>query len=59
MVDFWIKFWSVFFFLSLGVFFVLAVVVTVGGFFNILSLFATLVKEHSRPDPEAVEVPEE
>lgn len=46
MLDFWIKTWSVFFFLSLGIFAVLAVTVTIGGFYNILSLFSLLNKEH-------------
>ena len=38
----WVDFWSFFFFLSLVVFACLAVVVTIGGFFNIRSLFKSL-----------------
>lgn len=45
-MDFWIKFWSFFFFLSLGIFAILAVSVTIGGFFNILSLFKNLKAKH-------------
>ncbi|MHC4124546.1 MAG: hypothetical protein ACYSSI_13300 [Planctomycetota bacterium] len=45
-MDFWIKFWSFFLFLSLAIFAVLAVVVTIGGFFNIRSLFKSLSAEH-------------
>ena len=41
----WVKFWSFFFFLSLTVFAGLAVVVTIGGFFNIRSLFKDLKGE--------------
>ncbi|MHC4326124.1 MAG: hypothetical protein ACYSUX_17780 [Planctomycetota bacterium] len=38
----WIKIWTFFFFLSLAVFTCLSVVVTIGGFFNIRSLFKDL-----------------
>ena len=38
----WVKFWSFFFFLSLSLFACLAVVVTIGGFFDIRSLFKDL-----------------
>jgi len=41
----WVKFWSFFFFLSLTVFAGLAVVVTIGGFFNIRSLFKSLKEQ--------------
>ena len=44
-MDFWIKFWSFFFFASLAVFAVLAVVVTIGGFFDIKSLFKSLTAQ--------------
>ena len=40
----WVDIWTFFFFLSLGVFTCLAVVVTIGGFFNIRSLFRDLAK---------------
>lgn len=38
----WIDFWTFFFFASLAVFAGLAVVVSIGGFFNIRSLFRSL-----------------
>ena len=41
----WVNFWSFFFFLSLALFAGLAVVVTIGGFFNIRSLFKSLKEE--------------
>jgi len=46
-MNFWISFWSIFFFASLAIFAGLAVVVTIGGFFNIRSLFKSLTR---RPD---------
>jgi hypothetical protein len=39
---FWIYFWTAFFVTSLVVFAILAVVVSVGGFFDIRSLFKSL-----------------
>ena len=51
----WEKFWSFFFFLSLGLFTCLSIVVTIGGFFDIRSLFKDLseAKERSQsPDGE-------
>ena len=47
-MDFWIKFWTFFFFLSLSIFACLAVVVTIGGFFNIRSLFKSLTAQHEQ-----------
>jgi len=38
----WIKIWTFFFFLSLALFACLSIVVTIGGFFNIKSLFKDL-----------------
>jgi hypothetical protein len=38
----WIKIWTFFFFLSLAIFTCLAVIVTIGGFFNIRSLLKDL-----------------
>ena len=40
----WVSVWTFFFFLSLTIFACLAVVVTIGGFFNIRSLFKDLAK---------------
>ena len=51
-MNFWINFWSVFFFVSLVVFAGLAVVVTIGGFFNIRSLFKSLTAEHEQKSPD-------
>ena len=45
-MNFWVSFWSIFFFVSLVIFAGLAVVVTIGGFFNIRSLLKTLKAEH-------------
>ncbi len=49
----WVKIWSFFFFLSLALFTGLAVVVTIGGFFNIRSLFKDLseAKAKAESDP--------
>jgi len=47
-MSFWIGFWSFFFFLSVGIFAVLAVVVTIGGFFNVRSLFKSLKAGHEK-----------
>jgi uncharacterized protein YpmS len=43
-MSFWIQFWSWFFFISLALFIILAVVVLVGGFLNIRALFKSLTK---------------
>jgi hypothetical protein len=44
-MNFWIQFWSWFFFISLALFVILAVVVLVGGFLNIRALFRSLSKQ--------------
>ena len=44
----WVRIWSFFFFLSLTIFTALAVVVTIGGFFNIRSLFKDLSEAKAR-----------
>jgi len=44
-MDFWVKCWSVFFFISLALFAGLAVSVTIGGFFNIRSMFKKLSRK--------------
>ncbi len=49
-MNFWIYFWSVFFFISLALFITLAAVVLVGGFFNIKSLFRSLSGHKSDAD---------
>ena len=40
----WVKIWSFFFFVSLGVFTLLSIAVTIGGFFDIRSLFKDLLE---------------
>lgn len=52
-MDFWINFWSFFFFASLAIFAVLAVVVTIGGFYNIRSLFKSLTKRAGQNDDQS------
>lgn len=51
-MNFWITFWSIFFFASLVVFAGLAVVVTIGGFFNIRSLFKSLTNRADQHDDQ-------
>ena len=54
-MDFWISLWKIFFFASLAVFAVLAVVVSIGGFFNIRSLFKSLTERAGRDDNSGAE----
>ncbi len=49
-MKFWIDFWTIFFYASLAVFAVLAVVVSIGGFFNIRSLFKSLSQRTEQDD---------
>lgn len=49
-MNFWISFWTVFFVVSLGLFATLAVTVTIGGFFNIRSLFKSLSDRSAESD---------
>lgn len=49
----WVKIWSFFFFLSLTLFTGLAVVVTIGGFFNIRSLFKDLSEAKEKAEKAA------
>jgi hypothetical protein len=49
-MDFWISLWKIFFFASLAVFAGLAVVVSIGGFFNIRSLFKSLTERTEQDD---------
>lgn len=54
-MNFWINLWTLFFFLSLALFGGLAVVVSIGGFFDIRSLFKSLTdragQKNADPDP--------
>ena len=52
-MNLWINFWSFFFFVSLGIFAVLAVVVTIGGFYNIRSLFKSLTNRVEQDDDQS------
>lgn len=49
-MNFWIYFWTGFFFVSLVLFAGLAVVVTIGGFFNIRSLFKSLTERSEQSE---------
>ncbi len=56
-MDFWISLWTIFFFASLALFAGLAVVVSIGGFFNIRSLFKSLSERAEQDDnPRAEDV---
>lgn len=46
----WIKIWTFFFFLSLALFTCLSIVVTIGGFFNIRSLFKDLMAARQKAE---------
>ena len=54
-MNFWIDFWKIFFFASLAAFAVLAVVVSIGGFFNIRSLFKSLSERAEQDDDPRAE----
>ena len=54
-MKFWIDFWAIFFFASLAVFVGLAVVVSIGGFFNIRSLFKSLSERTGQDDDSRAE----
>ena len=54
-MDFWISLWEIFFFVSLALFAGLAVVVSIGGFFNIRSLFKSLSERASQDDDARAE----
>ncbi|MBW7992630.1 MAG: hypothetical protein FVQ84_21795 [Planctomycetes bacterium] len=54
-MNFWINFWTYFFFISLILFAGLAIVVTIGGFFNIRSLFKSLSDRSEQSEEGAVE----
>ena len=51
-MEFWIKFWTYFFIVSIVLFSGLAVVVAVGGFFNIRTLFKDMAKRNSQSDEQ-------
>ena len=49
-MSFWIDFWTIFFMASLALFAVVAVVVSIGGFFDIRSLFKSLADRTDQQD---------
>ena len=49
-MNFWTSFWTAFFVVSLVLFAGLAVVVTIGGFFNIRSLFKSLSERRGQEE---------
>jgi hypothetical protein len=53
-MNFWINFWTAFFIVSLVLFAGLAIVVTIGGFFNIRSLFKNLAERREQSEQGAV-----
>ncbi|UCD49934.1 MAG: hypothetical protein JSW27_20685 [Phycisphaerales bacterium] len=48
----WVKIWTFFFFASLSVFACLSIVVTIGGFFDIRSLFKDLSEAKAKAETE-------
>ena len=53
-MNFWINLWTLFFLMSLALFAGMAVIVTIGGFYDIRSLFRSLTerKDDSPPKPQ-------
>jgi len=48
-MNFWINFWTIFFFASIILFAVVVIVVSIGGFFNIRSLLKDLTNRLNQP----------
>jgi hypothetical protein len=51
-MNFWLGFWTFLLFASIAVFAILAVVVAIGGFFDIRSLFKMLKESPDRENPD-------
>ena len=51
-MDFWADFWAVVAALSLGIFAILAVVVAIGGFFDVKAMFKNLDSQHAEQNHE-------
>ena len=49
-MGFWITFWQITLIAAVAIFAVLAVVVTIGGFWNVLALFRSINAQHARQD---------
>ena len=58
-MDFWIHFWAIVLGVALAVFACLAVVVTVGGFFDIKALFRSIESKHRRQEQEQQQTPQD
>ena len=54
-IEFWVILWKVVFIVGVGLFAILAVVVTIGGALDIGRLFKTLREEHARAIAENAE----
>ena len=52
-MNFWINLWTLFFLGSLALFAGLAVIVSIGGFFDIRSLFRSLTDRTGQPDDDS------
>ncbi len=53
-MDFWIKFWTYFFIASIVLFSGLAVVVAIGGFFNIRTMFKDMAKRNLETEEQDI-----
>ena len=54
-MQFWMNLWTIIFFLSLLIFAGLAIVVSIGGFFNIKSLFKSIEEQHAKNNENTAE----
>ncbi len=54
-MNFWINFWTIFFIASLALFAGMAIVVSIGGFFNIRSLFKSLTERSEQSEDGSCE----
>ncbi|MCH7559018.1 MAG: hypothetical protein IIB56_16420 [Planctomycetes bacterium] len=52
-MNFWINFWTIFFIASLTLFAGMAIVVSIGGFFNIRSLFKSLTERSEQSEEDS------
>ncbi|NLX05937.1 MAG: hypothetical protein GXY33_12425 [Phycisphaerae bacterium] len=50
-MDFWLNLWTLTLIVGLGLFAVIAIVVAIGGAFDIRSLFRSLNAQHNRREP--------
>ena len=53
-MDFWIKFWTYFFYASIVLFSGLSVVVAIGGFFNIRTMFKGMAKRNTPSEEKEI-----